>query len=122
MDAPPLTLETLMPLGIIMNELMTNSLKYGTMPNHQLEIDIYLQPCADGFCLEYRDNGPGFPIGTMGERNGGLGSYLLKSMVRQLNGHLTTHNDDGAVHKIFFKEKNQRELSHEFISDTDSRG
>jgi two-component sensor histidine kinase len=122
MDAPPLTLETLMPLGIIMNELMTNSLKYGTMPNHPLKIDIYLQPCADGFCLEYRDNGPGFPIGTMGERDGGLGSYLLKSMVRQLNGHLTTHNDDGAVHKIFFKEKNQQELSHEFISDTDSRG
>lgn len=122
MDAPPLTLETLMPLGIIMNELMTNSLKYGTMPNHPLKIDIYLQPCADGFCLEYRDNGPGFPVGTMGERDGGLGSYLLKSMVRQLNGHLTTHNDDGAVHKIFFKEKNQRELSHEFISDTDSRG
>ncbi len=122
MDAPPLTLETLMPLGIIMNELMTNSLKYGTMPNHPLKIDIYLQPCADGFCLEYRDNGPGFPVGTMGERDGGLGSYLLKSMVRQLNGHLTTHNDDGAVHKIFFKEKNQQELSHEFISDTDSRG
>lgn len=122
MDAPPLNLETLMPLGIIMNELMTNSLKYGTIPNHQLEIHIYLQPCADGFCLEYRDNGPGFPIGTMGERDGGLGSYLLKSMVRQLNGQLTTHNDNGAVHKIFFKEKNQRELSHEFISDTNSRG
>jgi two-component sensor histidine kinase len=122
MDTPPLNLETLMPLGIIMNELMTNSLKYGAIPNQQLEIDIYLQPCADGFCLEYRDNGPGFPIGTIGERRGGLGSYLLKSMARQLNGHLTTHNDDGAVHKIFFKEKNQRELSHEFISGTDSRG
>ena len=122
MDTPPLNLETLMPLGIIMNELMTNSLKYGVIPNQQLEIDIYLQPCADGFCLEYRDNGPGFPIGTIGERRGGLGSYLLKSMARQLNGHLTTHNDDGAVHKIFFKEKNQQELSHEFISGTDSRG
>ncbi|MEQ8706529.1 MAG: sensor histidine kinase [Phaeodactylibacter sp.] len=118
MDTPPLTLETLMPLGIIMNELMTNSLKYGTIPNRRLEIAIHLQPCADGFCLEYQDNGPGFPAGTIEEREGGLGSYLLKSMVRQLNGHLTTHNSDGAVYNIFFKEKNQRKLSYEFISDT----
>jgi two-component system, sensor histidine kinase PdtaS len=118
MDSAPLPLETLMPLGIIMNELMTNSLKYGTIPNQQPAIGIYLQPCADGFCLEYRDNGPGFPSGTLKERQGGLGSYLVRSMVRQLNGNLTTHNDNGAVYKIFFKEKNQRALRHEFISDT----
>lgn len=118
-DVPPLNLETLMPLGIVMNELITNSLKYGTIPNQPLEIDIHLQPCADGFCLEYRDNGPGFSGGAMEEREGGLGSYLIQSMARQLSGHLKTHNDNGAAYQIFFREKNQRNLQHEFISDTD---
>lgn len=70
-----------MLLGIIMNELMINSLKYGIMLNYLLKIDIYLQFCVDGFCLEYWDNGLGFLVGIMGEWDGGLGFYLLKSMV-----------------------------------------
>jgi two-component sensor histidine kinase len=106
-----LTLETLMPLGIIMNELMTNSLKYAVVPNQPLEISVDLQVCADGYCLSYRDNGPGFKEGGLMEREGGLGSYLLKSMCRQLQGDLKSYNDDGAVHEVFFKQKNSHTLN-----------
>jgi two-component sensor histidine kinase len=118
MNAHPLNLETLMPLGIVMSELMTNSLKYATIPGHPLEINIHLQPCADGYCLTYQDNGPGFPNGTLSERKGGLGSYLVKSMVRQLSGQVKTNNHNGAVYQIFFKEKNQSQPQHELISDS----
>lgn len=118
MDASPLNLETLMPLGIVMSELMTNSLKYATIPGHPLEINIHLQPCADGYCLTYKDNGPGFPNGALSERKGGLGSYLVKSMVRQLSGQVKTTNHNGAVYQIFFKEKNQSQPQHELISDS----
>ena len=74
-----------MPLGIMLNELLTNSLKYASGLQQRLAIDIRLTPCADGYCLRYSDNGPGFPQGVLQDREGGLGAYLLRSMSRQLN-------------------------------------
>jgi len=100
-------LATLMPLGIILNELLTNSLKYATVPDQTLEIDISLSTKGDFFCLHYRDNGPGFPKGSLEKREGGLGMYLLKSMSRQLRGYLESSNQNGAVYRIFFREKNK---------------
>ncbi|MEM0991411.1 MAG: sensor histidine kinase [Bacteroidota bacterium] len=104
-------LETLMPIGVILNELLTNSLKYANHLGKQLQIDISLQKQADGYQFTYRDNGPGFPQGQLEEREGGLGTYLLKSMSRQLNGQLISKNDGGAVYEIFFKEKNAAVLA-----------
>ncbi len=100
-------LPTLMPLGIILNELLTNSLKYASLPDQALKIQISLQKEGDYFCLYYRDNGPGFPKDTLKKRAGGLGMYLLKSMSRQLRGYLESSNQNGAVYRIFFKEKNK---------------
>ena len=101
-------LATLMPLGIILSELLTNSIKYAsTTLGKQLTIGIGLEKTEDGYCIVYRDNGPGFSEGVLLEREGGLGAYLLKSMTRQLNGYLESKNDGGAVCNIFFKEKIQ---------------
>jgi two-component sensor histidine kinase len=108
-------LETLMPIGIMLNELMTNSIKHAVLPYQMLEITIRLEPCADGFCLDYRDNGPGYHHTQLEERQGGLGSYLLKSMVRQLNGQLKSFNEQGAVTQIFFKEKNRHRDNYEYL-------
>jgi len=107
-------LATLMPLGIILNELLTNSLKYATQANQQLIITITLLRQGDRFCLRYQDNGPGFPQNQLQEREGGLGTYLLKSMSRQLGGHLDSKNEGGAVCSIFFREKTQNELYESF--------
>lgn len=109
--------ETLMPIGIIINELLTNSLKYAKQPKEGLVIDVQLEACEEGYCLHYQDNGPGFSQGKLGERIGSLGSYLLKSMVRQLRGHLKTFNKNGAVYEILFKEHiksqfNTSEIEH----------
>ena len=101
-------LATLMPLGIILSELLTNSLKYAAKSiEDRLTIRIGLKKTKEGYFIDYRDNGPGFPEGKLRERDGGLGTYLLKSMTRQLNGRLITNNDRGAVCNIFFKEKIQ---------------
>lgn len=104
-------LQTLMPLGIILNELLTNSLKYANTLENELKIKIKLESVQDGFVIKYRDNGPGFPNGNLAEREGGLGTYLLRSMSRQLDGHLISRNDNGAVCSIFFKEKNLKKTN-----------
>ncbi len=105
MDNRSFNLETSMPLGIILTELLTNSLKYARVEGQKLKVDIQLQKLEDQFCLKYNDNGPGFSEGELTERKKGLGTYLLKSMSRQLNGYLETRNENGASFSIFFKEK-----------------
>ena len=101
-------LETSMPLGIIITELLTNSLKHGRIEGLKLIIDINLEQIEDTYYITYKDNGPGFSKGALEEREGGLGTYLLKSMSRQLSGSLETKNDNGASYKIFFKEKHMQ--------------
>ncbi len=101
-----LNLETLIPLGIILSELLTNSLKYAKVDHQQLLIAIKLVRIKDEFRLTYSDNGAGFPNGKIEQREGGLGTYLLKSMSRQLRGRVETQNNNGAVSTIYFSVKN----------------
>lgn len=100
-------LETLMPLGIILNELLTNSLKYASRQGQRILINIHLESFQNGYQLFYKDNGPGFSTGKLKDREGGLGAYLIRSMSRQLQGALETTNDNGAVYTIYFQEKNK---------------
>jgi len=99
-----------MPLGIIITELITNSLKYAPIKEKKLQIDIKLQEENNQFQLTYKDNGPGFTDGELKDREGGLGSYLLKNMARQLMGKVSTKNDKGAVSNISFNKKNRIEM------------
>ncbi|MEO0733997.1 MAG: sensor histidine kinase [Bacteroidota bacterium] len=98
-------LETLIPLGVMISELLTNSRKYYGPANHPPHISMHLREATPYLLLTYRDNGPGFPTEEMQERAGGMGNYLLRSMSRQLNGHFTTRNEDGAVTVLTFHPK-----------------
>lgn len=98
-------LETLMPIGMLLNELLTNSFKYAMYPSQPLKISIALSPKEQGYLIYYKDNGPGFPSGTLKVQDGSLGSYLLTSLTRQLQGKIETFNENGAVTKIYFLEK-----------------
>lgn len=102
----PLHLATLVPLGIMLNELLTNSIKYAARPDRRLTIGIQLQSTTAGYRLRYSDNGPGLPDGILAEREGGLGTYLLRSMSRQLGGQLQSRNEDGAVFEVGFQDRN----------------
>ena len=103
-------LDTLIPLGIMLNELITNSFKYGRQKGRPALIDIQLKPEQNGFYLYYKDNGPGFASGHLQGREGGLGAYLIRSMARQLKGQVESQNEGGASYTIFFQEKNAANL------------
>nr|WP_256534357.1 sensor histidine kinase [Lewinella sp. JB7] len=103
-------LETAIPLGTVLNELLTNSFKYGVPQDGPLRISIDMVKIDDEICLTYHDNGPGFPEGALAEREGGLGTYLLNGMSRQLRGRMESLNDEGALTRVYFKRKNQSAL------------
>ena len=94
------------PLGLIVNELLTNSYKY--IPQHQSEkkIDISLVVLEnDNYELTFRDNGPGLPEHINFENSKTLGLRLIRGLSQQIKGSVTYRFDEGAVFVVRFKAK-----------------
>ena len=100
-----LNLETVIPLGIICSELISNSIKYGKH-NEAVAVSLTVKELLPGeYQWEFRDQGPGFPEDHKVDASKGLGLLLIKGLVRQLNARVQKYNDNGAVVKIIFREK-----------------
>ena len=94
------------PLGLIINELLTNSYKY--IPQHQPEkkIDIDLVVLEnDNYELTFKDNGPGLPEHINFENSKTLGLRLIRGLSQQIKGSVTYRFDEGAVFVVRFKAK-----------------
>jgi two-component sensor histidine kinase len=89
-----LYIDSAIPLGIIINELLTNSLKYAS-DGKALTIYVDLKQENDKLHLVLADNGPGFPEGHDIKKSRSLGLKLVHSLIRQLHGELTQTNEKG---------------------------
>lgn len=98
-------LETVLPLGIICTELISNSIKYARLPDQSLQINLVVAPHNRQYQLSYTDNGPGYPDGQLVASPTSLGTMLINSMVRQLNATCETASDNGAKFTMIFDEK-----------------
>jgi two-component sensor histidine kinase len=93
-----------MPCGLILNELVSNSLKYA-FPERTGEIRIEMSMDHDDrFVLVVSDNGVGFPKDLDFRETGSLGLKLVQSLVDQLDGTIELQNDEGTTFKIIFTE------------------
>ncbi len=94
-DEVALKPDTVSPLGIILNELVTNAMKYAytDVSNGRLEITGRLR----GDCLELSvaDNGAGFPDSMQIDTAAGFGLQLLKQLTDQLKGTVTIDRGNG---------------------------
>ncbi|MEL6676127.1 MAG: sensor histidine kinase [Bacteroidota bacterium] len=100
-----LNLETVLPLGIIAAELISNSLKYARIPDKPLVIQLAIKEVGDHYEFSYKDNGPGYPNEELVPKPQSMGTILINSMARQLKGKRTISNEDGASFKLSFQEK-----------------
>ena len=101
-----LNIETAIPLGVVCAELISNSIKYAETESDSLNLSIKLKRCEnEGFCFEYRDNGKGYADDVLESERTGMGLLLIKSMSRQLMADLEIENQNGAVTRLIFKEK-----------------
>ncbi len=93
-----------LPLGLIVNELVSNSLKYAFADVTKPELRIDLKEIAPGkFDLKVKDNGPGLPENLDLENLDSFGMRLVKILIKQLKGTLQLRNDLGLVVEIGFK-------------------
>ena len=79
------------PLGFIVNELITNAAKFA-----RGDITVHVGTSADALSLLVADNGPGLPAGFDPAASKGLGMKIIRSLVRQNGGVLQfVPGDDG---------------------------
>ncbi len=93
MDQLEVDIDTAVPLGLIVNELLTNALKYAFPQGQKGEIYIKLEQKADQMLhLEISDNGVG-KSGVSAMQGTGFGTQLIQLLTRQLNGSIreTSH-------------------------------
>lgn len=103
-DCGDLTLgmDELIPCGLIINELVTNSLKYAFPDGRQGVVSLALTPVGPGLLLTVRDHGVGLPEGFVIEKAESLGLVLVNSLVKQLGGTLEIERSGGATFRIRF--------------------
>ncbi|HYE33015.1 MAG TPA: PAS domain S-box protein [Methylomirabilota bacterium] len=109
-DRVYLGIDTAVPLGLIINELVSNSLKHA-FPNGSGRPTITIalnQLQAERYCLLVEDNGKGFSPGFDVERSSSLGLRLVKILGEQLLGKAEWLPGEGARFKLEFSDLYER--------------
>ena len=103
--------DTAIPLGLIINEIITNSYKYAFRNDKEnnLSISIHKEENED-YKLVIEDNGPGLSNNFDVRKAKSLGLRLVNRLVKQLHGTVTQTNNEGAKFEIYFKDSNARQL------------
>ena len=90
-DIDPLKLDvdTIIPIGLILNELISNALKYAFDEDHKGTIVVSLRKEKDAIKLQVSDDGQGLPATFSIENSRSLGYRLIKAFSDKLNATLT---------------------------------
>lgn len=109
-DNVSLNINTSIPLGLLINEIITNSLKHGFKNQKDGEIYVHLsQLTPTDFLLEIGDNGVGFESEMDPEKMDSLGLQLILSLAEQLMGSITRDRKRKGTHyRIPFQELSQK--------------
>ena len=98
-----LDIDTAVPIGLIVNELLSNSIKYAFPENAKGIVQISLsQPNSGILTLTVSDNGVG-KINGQQPRGTGFGSQLVDLLNRQLNGEMTEVTEKGTTIRFIFR-------------------
>jgi two-component sensor histidine kinase len=98
-----LDVDTMIPLGLVLNELVSNAFKYA-FPQDALhkatqsgELNIMLKQQANILHLMVSDNGAGFPQELDTKTNKSFGLKMIRAFAQKLKAQLDIYNNNGAV-------------------------
>ena len=100
LDEIAFDVDTAIPCGLILNELLTNALKYAFPDGRSGNIHITLRAAAEQATLSVRDTGIGFPEGFDVRNTESLGLQLVGMMTEQLGGTLTLTRGGGTTFTV----------------------
>lgn len=97
-------INTAVPLGLIINELLTNSIKHAFPGGREGLIEISINKEDGNSHMIIKDNGVGIPEDVDFENTTTLGVMLVKSLVSQLDGELKLYRGEGTKITLDFKD------------------
>lgn len=89
-------------VGLLITELLINSMKYAFVGRSRGEINITLTKENGSLLLTYADNGIGFSSIQDMLNGNSFGTTMIKTLVKQLKGNLEFSSQEGVKIKLFF--------------------
>jgi PAS domain S-box-containing protein len=99
-------INTAIPLGLIVNELVSNSMKHAFPNDKSGEINIEFRSNNGIYTMIVADNGVGFPEDYNIENTDTLGLRIVNSLTEQIEGKITIERVNGTKFTIVFREEN----------------
>lgn len=90
------------PLGLMLNELVTNSFKYAFPDNDSPQIKLSFAVRGGMQIIYYHDNGPGLPAGIDIDKTKSLGLRLINRLSNQIEGKVTYKYEGGSLFTITY--------------------
>ena len=88
-----------MPIGLIVNELVTNSFKYAYQNTQNPSLKIHLKNDKE-ITLKVQDNGIGIDEITMNKKTDSFGKQLIKALAKQTKGQYKFENKNGTYFEL----------------------
>lgn len=104
-DETELDIDQLIPIGLIVNELLTNAYKYGSTASNP-EILFQFKKNGEEYYFSIKDNGAGFNTDDLKNKKESLGFKLVKTFTLKLKGELVIEGNSGTHINITFKSRN----------------
>lgn len=101
----PLSLDVseALPIGVILNEAVTNSIKYAFPDPRKGEINVSLREMKTGAVrLQIKDNGVGLPETFNPDQQDSMGLVLIRGLSHQLNGNFSIESSGGVIVTVSF--------------------
>ncbi|MEP6513858.1 MAG: histidine kinase dimerization/phosphoacceptor domain -containing protein, partial [Parafilimonas sp.] len=96
-----LDVDTVIPIGLIVNELISNSLKYAFKGKESGEVAVALKQKNNELILKVHDNGNGFPEDWNSRTSNSFGYKLIKAFAQKLKARLDVYNNNGACFVMY---------------------
>ncbi len=95
-DDLELDVDAIIPLGLVLNELISNALKYAFDGDKKGRLQISLRKSKKVLSLQVKDNGKGMPPDFQIDQAGSMGYRIIQSFSKKLKAQLMIQNDNGA--------------------------
>ena len=96
-----LDLDLLIPLGMLINEIVSNALKHAFTDVDLPELSISLvRGISDELILTIADNGIGLPEESEINQNDSIGFLLINGLVQQIDGKMEIRRENGTEYRI----------------------
>jgi two-component sensor histidine kinase len=94
------------PVGLILNEILTNAFKYAFPHSSEDCITVnFCNSAPNGLCLEVKDNGKGLPPDFSLAEGTSFGMMLMTGLTEQLDGIFSIENKNGTMIRMCFKDE-----------------